>query len=238
VRHAVGLVAACAPFVLAACAASSQASSAGRAATGPAWETIFDGRSLAGWRGWKQPSGAKGWSVEEGAIARTGPGGDLLFDRELTDFELELEWKVSPGGNSGIMFHASETTQYPWEGAPEMQVLDDALHPDGKARETSAGANYALYAAPAGVVKPAGEWNRVRLVVRGPRVEQWMNGVNVVTYEVGSADWKARVAASKFNAMPKYGTFPRGYLVLQDHGDRVWFRGIRLRDLGNTAGAK
>lgn len=236
-RHSAGLVAAFAPFVLAACAASSQAPKS-REAAAPAWETIFDGTSLSGWRGWKQPSGAKGWSVEDGAISRTGPGGDILFDRELTDFELELEWKVSPGGNSGIMFHASETTQYPWEGAPEMQVLDDALHPDGKARETSAGANYALYAAPARVVKPAGEWNRIRLVVRGPRVEQWMNGVNVVTYELGSAEWKARVAASKFKAMPKYGTFPRGYLVLQDHGDRVWYRSIRLRDLGATGVAK
>lgn len=203
----------------------------------PRWETIFDGRTLAGWRGWRQPAGAKGWSVEDGALARTGNGGDILFDRELGDFELELEWKVAPGGNSGIMFHASETTQYPWEGAPEMQVLDDARHPDGKARETSAGANYALHAAPAGVAKPAGEWNRVRLVVRGPRVEHWLNGVNVVTYELGSDDWKARVAASKFKGMPKYGTFARGYLVLQDHGDRVWYRAIRLRDLsGRTAG--
>jgi hypothetical protein len=220
------------PLLLSACATAT-ARSGGEAR----WETIFDGRTLSGWRGWKQPAGAKGWSVEDGALARTGDGGDILFDRELGDFELELEWKVSPGGNSGIMFHASETTQYPWEGAPEMQVLDDALHADGKARETSAGANYALHAAPAGVVKPAGEWNRVRLVVRGPRVEQWLNGVQVVRYELGSADWKARVAASKFRSMPKYGTFPRGYLVLQDHGDRVWFRNIRLRDLGSAAAA-
>lgn len=200
-----------------------------RPAADAAWETIFDGRSLAGWRGWRQPSGARGWSVIDSALVRTGPGGDILFDRELGDFELALEWKVAPGGNSGIFFRASEATTYPWEGGPEMQVLDDAGHPDGKLRETAAGANFGLHPAPAGVVKPAGEWNEARLVVRGPHVEHWLNGRRMVTYELGSPDWKRRVAQSKFAEMPRYATFPRGYIVLQDHGDSVWFRRIRLK---------
>lgn len=194
------------------------------------WERIFDGATLTGWRGWRQPSGAKGWEVEDGAIARVGDGGDILFDRELGDFELRLEWKVAPGGNSGIFWHASETTMYPWEGAPEMQVLDDAVHQDGKQPETSAGANYALHPAPRGVVKPAGEWNAVRLRVRGNRVEHWLNGRRVVAYTLGDDEWKRRVAASKFKDMPKYGTFSRGVIVLQDHGDRVWYRNIELRE--------
>lgn len=196
----------------------------------------FDGRSLAGWRGWKQASGAKRWRVEDGAIARwddpapCGPSCDLVFEKPLGDFELRLEWKVAPRGNSGIMWHASETTDFPWQGAPEMQVLDDAAHPDGRDRLTSAGANYALHPAPAGVVKAAGEWNAVRLVVRGTHVEHWLNGQQIVAYELGSADWKARVAKSKFSSMPLYGTFPRGLLVLQDHGDRVWYRSIRIKE--------
>jgi hypothetical protein len=112
-----------------------------------------------------------------------------------------------------------------------MQVLDDAKHPDGKDRLTSAGANYGLYAAPVGIVKPAGQWNSVRLVVRGPKVEQWLNGTMVVSYEINSADWKARVQASKFSKMPKYGTTTEGYLVLQDHGNRVEYRNIKLKVL-------
>lgn len=211
-------------------AQATQPSAAAPAARRGGWERIFDGTTLGGWRGWRQPSGAKGWAVEDGAISRVGEGGDILFDRELGDFELRLEWKVAPGGNSGIFWHASETTTYPWEGAPEMQVLDDALHPDGKQAETSAGANYALHAAPRGVVKAAGEWNAVRLRVRRNRVEQWLNGRRVVAYTLGDDEWKRRVAASKFKDMPKYGTFPRGYLVLQDHGDRVWFRNVELRE--------
>ncbi|MDX2184832.1 MAG: DUF1080 domain-containing protein [Gemmatimonadaceae bacterium] len=194
------------------------------------WERIFDGSTLTGWRGWRQPSGAKGWAVEDGAIARVGEGGDILFDRELGDFELRLEWKIAPGGNSGIFWHASETTTYPWEGAPEMQVLDDAGHADGKLRETSAGANFGLYAAAAGAVRPAGEWNAARLRVRGNRVEHWLNGRRVVAYTLGDDEWKRRVAASKFKDMPKYGTFARGLIVLQDHGDRVWYRNIELRE--------
>lgn len=198
----------------------------------PAWETIFDGRTLTGWRGWRQPSGARGWVVKDGAMTREGPGGDLVFDRELGDFELELEWKVGPGANSGIMFHASETTTMPWEGGPEMQILDDGGHPDGKNRLTSAGANYAVEAIPAGLAKGANQWNAIRLVVRGNHVEHWMNGTKALEYEIGSVDWKRRVAASKWKDMPTYGTFARGYLVLQgDHSTDIWFRNIRLRDL-------
>lgn len=204
----------------------------GRAAAQADWVSIFDGRTLTGWRGWRQPSGARGWVVKDGAMTREGPGGDLLFDRELGDFELELEWKVGPGANSGIMFHASETTAMPWEGGPEMQILDDAGHPDGRNRLTSAGANYAVEAIPAGLAKGANQWNRIRLVVRGMHVEHWMNGTKALEYELGSPDWKRRVAASKWKDVPTYGTFGRGYVVLQgDHSTDIWFRNVRLKDL-------
>jgi hypothetical protein len=112
-----------------------------------------------------------------------------------------------------------------------MQVLDDALHPDGGSRLTAAGAVYGLYPAPAGVVKPAGEWNAARIVVRGTHVEHWLNGVEVAAYELGSPDWEARVAGSKFRSWPGYGRAAAGHVALQDHGDRVAYRRIRIRTL-------
>jgi hypothetical protein len=146
-------------------------------------------------------------------------------------FELVLDWRVAPGGNSGVFFRADESQPQIYMSAPEVQILDDAGHRDGASELTSAGSNYALHAAPRGVVRPAGEWNRLRLKVEGATVSQWLNGVHMITYELGSADWQARVAASKFSQWPVYGTLPRGHIGLQDHGDVVAFRNIRVREL-------
>jgi hypothetical protein len=195
------------------------------------WRLLFDGRTTAGWRGYRQQGMPDGWQVVDGALTRVGQAGDIVTRDQFQDFELALEWMVAPGGNSGIFIRASEDTDWIYQNAPEMQVLDDAGHPDGLQRETAAGSNYALHAAPAGVVKPAGEWNSVRILVRGDHVEQWLNGVKVVDYELGSEDWKARVAKSKFAAWPGYGKNPRGHIGLQDHGDRVAFRNIKVREL-------
>jgi len=112
-----------------------------------------------------------------------------------------------------------------------MQVLDDARHPDGHSRLTSAGSDYGLYAAPAGVVRPAGEWNDVRILVNGAHVEHWLNGVKVVEYELWSPDWQQRVQASKFAQWPAYGMSHTGHIALQNHGDAVWYRSIRIRTL-------
>lgn len=196
------------------------------------WRLLFDGTSLAGWRGYGKPAMPdSGWSVEDGAITRTASGGDIVTTERYRDFELALEWKVPPGGNSGVFYRAIEDSNAIYESAPEYQVLDDARHADGKNPLTSSGSAYGLYAPPRGVVRPAGEWNQTRIVVRGNRVEHWLNGQKVVEYELGSADWKAKVAASKFAAWKTYGTATEGYLGLQDHGDRVQFRSIKVRTL-------
>jgi hypothetical protein len=166
-----------------------------------------------------------------GELTRVGAGGDIVTVDEYGDFELELEWKVAPGGNSGIMYRVTETAANSYESGPEMQVLDDSGHADGRSRLTSAGSAYGLYPAPAGVVKPAGEWNAVRLVVNGNHVEHWLNGQKVVDYELGSPDWEAKVKASKFAEWPGYGRAARGRIALQDHGDRVAYRNIRIREL-------
>lgn len=193
------------------------------------WELLFDGRTLDGWQNFKKPGAPRGWSVEGGALARTGDGGDLVTTAQYADFELALEWRVVAGGNSGVFFHVADEGSYVWESGPEMQILDNDGHPDGRNPLTSAGSNYALHAPPADLTRPVGMWNEARLVVKGPRVEHWLNGEKLVEYDLWTDAWKAAVAASKFAKMPGYGLARRGRIALQDHGDRVEFRNVKLR---------
>jgi hypothetical protein len=192
---------------------------------------LFDGTTTTGWRGYHRADMPAGWQVREGALVRVASAGDIITREQFANFELRLQWRVQAAGNSGIMYRVSEDGAETYHSGPEMQVLDDAGHPDGRNRLTSAGACYALYASPPGIVRAAGEWNDVRLVVDGAHVEHWLNGVKVVEYELGSADWQARVAASKFHEWPRFGTYPRGHIALQDHTDLVAFRSIRIKEL-------
>lgn len=197
------------------------------------WESLFNGRDLTGWRGFGREDAPGGWRAADGALYREpgGEGGDLLTEREFENFELSLEWKLPEGGNSGIMFRVTEDADQPWQTATEMQVLDNAGHPDGQNPLTSAGSNYALYAPSSDVTKPVGEWNAVRILAEGQHVTFWMNDVQIVEFEIGSDDWKQRVAESKFAEMPLYGASARGHIDLQDHGNPVWFRNIKIREL-------
>ena len=215
-----------------AAAAPADSASANTATdTTGAWRSLFDGRTLAGWHAYKGGGAPKGWAVENGELTRVGAGGDIVTDDQFGNFELALEWKVAPAGNSGIFYRVIDGEQETYHSGPEMQVLDDAAHPDGKSRLTSAGAAYGLYPAPTGAVRPAGEWNQVRLVVNGAHVEHWLNGVKTADYELWSPDWEKRVRESKFVEWPKYGRATRGRIALQDHGDRAAFRNIRIREL-------
>ena len=195
------------------------------------WQLLFDGNSLEGWRGYNSEFMPTGWSVENGMLTRTGPGGDIITEQQFGDFELYLEWLVGPGGNSGVLVRAVEGQEEVYHGAPEMQILDDAGHPDGRSPLTSAGSNYGLHGAPRGIVKSAGEWNSSRIVVVNNQVEHWLNGDKVVEYELGSADWLRRVANSKFAQWPEYGRASRGHIGIQDHGDRVSFRNLKVREI-------
>jgi hypothetical protein len=196
------------------------------------WTPLFDGVSLKGWHNYDTPGKpVVGWTAENGLLVRSGEGGDLTTDRQYADFELELEWKVEKGGNSGVIYRIDHRGEKTYVSGPEMQILDDAVHRDGQNPLTSAGANYALHPAPRGVVKGAGEWNTVRLVVHGKHVEHWLNRQKVVEYELGSADWEKRRKASKFADAEQYGRSTRGHIALQDHGDRVYFRHVRIREL-------
>ncbi|CAM3389698.1 3-keto-disaccharide hydrolase [Rhodothermus bifroesti] len=197
------------------------------------WIVLFDGTSLDAWRGYQSETIPPCWQIaEDGSLHCTGEGsGDLVTKAQFADFVLELEWKVAPKGNSGIMYRVTEAYEAPWMSGPEYQILDNAGHADGNDPKTSAGACYALYPTDPAAVRPAGEWNHTRIVVDSTHVEHWLNGRNVVTYTLGSDDWNARVAASKFQVYPDFGKARQGHIALQNHGDPVWYRNIRIRPL-------
>jgi hypothetical protein len=195
------------------------------------WKLMFNGTSLTGWKGYKKATVPTGWTVAAGVLTRSGAGGDLMTAEEYGDFEMRFEWKVPQNGNSGIIYRIAETEQYPWQTGPEYQILHNQGHADGKNPITSAGSNYAVNPPVKDVTKPVGEWNEGRLIVRGNHVEHWLNGVKVVEYEIGSADWEARVKASKFAKVANYGRMKRGFIALQDHGDAVSYRNLKIRPL-------
>ena len=195
------------------------------------WKLLFDGKSLAGWRSFTSPDAPSGWKIVDGTLHRAGAGGDIMTVEQFDNFELRLQWKLAAKGNSGIFFHATTDGDEIWHSAPEMQVLDNAGHKDGATPLTSAGANYAVHAPVRDVTRPLGEWNDVRLIVKGAHVEHWMNGVKLLEYELWSPDWEKRVKASKFDKIPIYGRAKTGHIGLQDHGDPVWFRNIKIRKL-------
>ncbi len=195
------------------------------------WKLLFDGKTTNGWRGYKKSTVPDGWKVIDGELRRVAPAGDLITVDKYQNFELKAEWNISKCGNSGVLYHVTEEGSETYESGPEMQVLDDACQPDGKSLLTAAGSDYALYPTRRGVVHPAGEWNSIVIIVRGPHVEHWLNGVKVVDYRLWSRDWKKRVANSKFKQWPIYGLAKTGYIALQDHESDVAFRNIKIKVL-------
>jgi len=196
------------------------------------WTVLFDGKTVKGLRGYKQSGFPDSWEVVDGTLKTVpGHGVDLISEEVYKNFELELEWKVPKGGNSGIFYFATEEGNYIWQSAPEMQVVDDAKHTDGKNTLTSAGALYALIAPSANVVKPVGEFNQVRIKVKNNHVEHWLNGTKIVEYVYDSDMMWDLVAKSKFNKMPLFAKASEGHIGLQgDHG-LIWYKNIRIRRL-------
>ena len=196
------------------------------------WTVLFDGKTVKGLRGYKQSGFPDSWEVVDGTLKTVpGHGVDLISEEVYKNFELELEWKVPKGGNSGIFYFATEEGNYIWQSAPEMQVVDDKKHTDGKNTLTSAGALYALIAPSANVVKPVGEFNQVRIKVKNNHVEHWLNGTKIVEYVYGSDMMWDLVAKSKFNKMPLFAKASEGHIGLQgDHG-LIWYKNIRIRRL-------
>ncbi len=196
------------------------------------WRALFDGKSTNGWRGYRKDAAPSGWKVIDGALVRpkgADDGGDLVTSEDFADFELEFDWRVEEGGNSGVMYRVGETEDYPWRTGPEYQLLDNRHHGDGKNALTTAASLYALVAPPFDATEDKGRWNRARIVLRGNHVEHWLNGYKTAEAEIDGPAWKEALAKSKFASMPKYATLRSGKIALQDHGDKVEYRRIRVR---------
>jgi len=196
------------------------------------WRPLFDGTNTDAWRGYKEAAFPAGWNIVDGTLTKNGSVGDLLTKEKFGNFELAFDWKLAPGGNAGVFYRGTEEYDHIYWSAPEYQLLDDARHPDGKSRLTSAGADYAVYPSPAGVVKPADEWNSSLIVAKGDTVQHWLNGQKLLEYVIGSPDWLAKVKASKFAAYPHYGLARTGYIGIQgDHDGSLSIRNVRIRVL-------
>jgi hypothetical protein len=221
---------ACAPTITTEPAALNTLTAAERA---DGWRLLFDGHSTAGWRNFKSAGIDPRWQAADGALTVTAAGGgDIITTDQFENFELQFEWRIAPAGNSGVFFNVVEGDHDTiWRTGPEMQILDDARHSDGALPSHRAGANYDLHSARVPAARPVGEFNHVRLIVNRGHVQQWLNGELVVEYDLWTPEWEALVAASKFADMPDYGRAHSGHIALQDHGDRVWFRNIKIKPL-------
>ena len=207
------------------------------------WQLLFDGESLTGWKRFNHDTIGPLWSVKDDAILCDGEGlgegsgshgGSLITTREFGNFELELDYKVSPGGNSGILYHVVEDRKYKYdyETGPEFQLLDDGGWKGELKDAQKAGSSYDMYAAPASKkLNPAGEWNTVRIVVNNGHVEHWLNGEKVVEFDENSDDFKSRLENSKWKEYPDWNRAKTGAIGLQDHGAPVYFRNIRIKEL-------
>jgi len=199
------------------------------------WRFLFDGMGVSEWRGYRKDRfPAQGWVTQDGSlrVLAGGGGGDIITRSQFGDFELSLEWRVSEKANSGIMYRVKETYDAPWQTGPEYQILDDAGAGVEPTAKTSAGALYDLVAPSADkVTRPAGEYNTARIRVQNDRVRHWLNGVKIVDHPIAGDAWNALVAGSKFAQYEGFGSSREGAIALQDHGNEVWFRDIRIRDL-------
>ncbi len=208
------------------------------------WRSLFDGKTFTGWRGFHNEKVPEGWIIEDGCISRVqvhgelgAAGGDLITADQFENFEFTMEWKISKGGNSGIKYLVSESLPAKGKSAMsfEMQVLDDDVHPDAKMGINGNRKASTLYdilpTRENKQLKPVGEFNEIRLIVKGNHIEHWLNGAKVLEYERGSDTLKALIAISKFKTEPLFGTFAKGHLLLQEHGDKVWYRNLKIRAL-------
>jgi hypothetical protein len=200
---------------------------AGQAA-GP-WRSLS---SLDQWRTYKSDAPPTRWEIKDGVLTKQGRASDLVSKDEFGDFELELEWKIGEAGNSGIFYRGTEEYDAIYWSAPEYQLLDNIKAADNKKPSHLAGAVYDLYDVPADAVKPVGEWNQARIIAKGSHIEHWLNGRKVAEYDLGSADWNAKLAASKFPPYPNFAKAPKGHLGIQgDHPGALALRNIRIREL-------
>lgn len=201
------------------------------------WKLLFDGTTLNGWKMY-QDKAADAWGVKDGVIYCKGSEtdksdlrADLVTVDSFTNFEIMIDWKISPQGNSGIMYHVSETYDAAYLTGPEYQLLDDVGFPDKLEEWQKTGADYAMYTTTSRPTKPVGEFNTTKIVVNGAHREHWLNGVKVLEFEAWTPDWEKRKAEGKWKDTPQYGIMKSGKICLQDHGGGVWFKNVKVKVL-------
>jgi hypothetical protein len=240
------IIFACAAVILSACNSEEnkkpeETSNADQTAS--EWTRLFDGVSTTGWHKYGGGPAGSAWNIEDSVLyldtsgkknGKVEGGGDLVTNEEYENFHLKLEWKIAKDGNSGIIFYTNEdTSKYkaPWETGPEMQVVDNEGHPDGKVEKHKAGDLYDLISCSKMTVKPAGEWNSAEIKSLNGKLDLFLNGENVVSTTMWDDNWKKLIAASKFKDMPGFGTYKKGHIVLQDHDNMVSYRNIVIKKL-------
>lgn len=206
------------------------------------WVTLFDGKTTAGWHTYGKDKAGERWKIADGALyfdttkkaGMTGGGGDLVTNAEYENFHLKLEWKISPNGNSGIIFYTNEDPvkyKNTYNTGLEMQVLDNNGHSDGKIIKHRSGDLYDLISSSKETVKPVGHWNEAEIISKDGKLDLFLNGTNVVSTNIWDDNWKSLVSGSKFKSMKDFGTYRKGRIALQDHGNMVSFRNIRIKEI-------
>ena len=225
-------------LVLASCNQNTDTS--GSVPSEEGFASLFDGKSLNGWKAYMNDPVEKAWSVQDGVMALKGgsPKGsyaNIMTEAEFDDFDLRWEWKLESGSNSGLMFHVKEGPKMPYLTGPEYQMLDNLGFRGGDGKPVPpneyTASHYAIEPAYQEVTKPIGEWNSSRILVVGNIVQYWLNGIKTADYEMHSEKWNQQIAAAKFGKWKQFGTTGSGHIALQDHGHGAWIRNIRIKEL-------
>ncbi len=225
-------------IVLASCN-DTKNTAASTAATDSKAISLFDGTTFKGWHNYNDTGAIKSWTIEDGALvclgtAKDAHGGDIVTDKEYENFELSWEWKMTPTGNSGVMYHVVEDAKYqaPYHTGPEYQMIDDVGFPSKLEEWQKTGADYAMNLAnDKKKVKPVGEWNTSKIIFNKGAVEHWLNGELIVSFQAWDDKWNNEKATGKWKDFPDYGLAKKGRIALQDHGNKVYFRNIMVKEL-------
>lgn len=225
-------------FVVVSC--HSMKKTTGNSSSDKGFVSLFDGKTTKGWHTYGKEIAGAAWEVEDGTLHLNVKGktredrGDLVTDKEYENYHLKLEWKISEGGNSGIIFNVHEDFskfRNTYQTGPEMQVIDNEKHADAKIHKHRAGDLYDLMASSKEVEKPVGEWNKAEIVLNKGKLDLYLNGVKVVSTTMFDDNWNKLVADSKFAKWPGFGKYQKGKIALQDHNDEVWYRNIMIKEL-------
>jgi hypothetical protein len=201
------------------------------------WQLMFNGETPDGWHGYNMEVFPDCWAIEDGSLTMNSGGGgedqDIITEKKYRNFAISLEYKLTEGANSGLIYQVEEDSlyKYPYETGPEFQIIDHASWPDPLEDWQINAANYAMYPPIAQPYKPVGEWNNLLLVVNGSEVSQFLNNELVVKYDKSSEEWKTLRNSGKWSAFPDWGKYDEGHIALQNHGTKVWFRSIKLKEL-------